>query len=119
MTKRDKERLRKWVAALRSGEYEQCRDQLRDGNRFCCLGVACDVAIKKGWVSDDKWIGDTYVEDILWDEDMELPPPVIAAYGLDSSDPRLPGGKTLISLNDEDHLSFPEIADAIEKAYEL
>jgi hypothetical protein len=35
---------KRWVRALRSGEYEQCKDQLvrvdRNGNeRFCCLGV--------------------------------------------------------------------------------
>lgn len=38
----------KWVAALRSGDYEQGRGSLHttrvDGtNEFCCLGVACDL----------------------------------------------------------------------------
>lgn len=37
-----------WTAALRSGEYEQGRDFLRDGNRFCCLGVACDILSDNG-----------------------------------------------------------------------
>ena len=36
---------KRWVAALRSGEYKQCRNTLckidKDGNRsYCCLGVA-------------------------------------------------------------------------------
>ena len=35
---------KKWVAALRSGEYKQTRYKLhaREGG-FCCLGVACEV----------------------------------------------------------------------------
>ena len=56
------ENAKKWVAALRSGEYLQSRHYLRAmKNGFCCLGVACDVYAKetgKGeWteeVSDDQ-----------------------------------------------------------------
>jgi hypothetical protein len=33
-----------WVDALRSGKYGQCRDQLIDGNEYCCLGVLADIA---------------------------------------------------------------------------
>lgn len=33
----------KWVAALRSGEYKQGREVLRNGDQFCCLGVLCDI----------------------------------------------------------------------------
>ena len=33
-----------WIAALRSGAYKQGRDSLKRGDRFCCLGVACDLA---------------------------------------------------------------------------
>lgn len=36
-----------WVEALRSGEYEQGKAVLRTGdNRYCCLGVACDLLRK-------------------------------------------------------------------------
>ena len=35
----------KWVAALRSGEYEQGRVYLHDeDDRYCCLGVLCAIA---------------------------------------------------------------------------
>jgi hypothetical protein len=42
-----------WVAALRSGQYVQGTRQLRvvgaDGfTTFCCLGVLCDLAAKRG-----------------------------------------------------------------------
>jgi hypothetical protein len=32
-----------WVAALRSGEYKQGVQLLRQGDYFCCLGVLCDL----------------------------------------------------------------------------
>ena len=35
-----------WVAALRSGEYEQGREYLSRDGKFCCLGVLCDLAVK-------------------------------------------------------------------------
>jgi hypothetical protein len=40
----------KWVTALRSGDYKQGQGKLRyrlehqEEDRFCCLGVLCDVA---------------------------------------------------------------------------
>lgn len=40
----------KWVATLRSGNYEQGEGQLRDAkNRCCCVGVLCDIADPAGW----------------------------------------------------------------------
>lgn len=49
----------KWLAALRSGEYEQGTSCLYSTTRestnpqYCCLGVLCDLAVKEGiaeWV---------------------------------------------------------------------
>lgn len=37
-----------WVEALRSGEYEQTNGALRYEDKFCCLGVACDLYRKHG-----------------------------------------------------------------------
>lgn len=44
-----------WVAALRSGEYQQTTGSLHRFKEsaserlgFCCLGVLCDVAVKAG-----------------------------------------------------------------------
>ena len=33
----------KWTAALRSSNYRQGKGALNKRNRFCCLGVLCDV----------------------------------------------------------------------------
>lgn len=41
-----------WVDALRSGKYKQGHDALHTkterGDRFCCLGVGCDLYQKHG-----------------------------------------------------------------------
>jgi hypothetical protein len=42
----------KWIEALESGEYEQCRMTLRKGNQYCCLGVMCDLYDPNGWLND-------------------------------------------------------------------
>ncbi len=34
----------KWVAALRSGQYQQGAEYLENDGRYCCLGVLCEVA---------------------------------------------------------------------------
>src|ERR1700722_6028206 len=40
----------RWIQALLSGDYKQGRVGLRDiDNRFCCLGVACDLMDQSAW----------------------------------------------------------------------
>lgn len=40
----------KWLEALRSGQYQQGKGVLRDSlDRFCCLGVLCDIVDKSRW----------------------------------------------------------------------
>ena len=39
---------KKWVSALRSGEYKQGKEVLRNiSDQYCCLGVACDLYSKE------------------------------------------------------------------------
>lgn len=48
----------KWLEALRSGKYQQGEGQLRtQDNKFCCLGVLCDIVKPEGWsdVNHDEW----------------------------------------------------------------
>lgn len=45
----DKKLKAKWVKALRSGDYQQGEGVLRSGDRFCCLGVLCDLVDSKAW----------------------------------------------------------------------
>lgn len=40
----------KWIQALSSGQYQQGSGVLRDKHdRFCCLGVLCDLVDPSGW----------------------------------------------------------------------
>jgi len=44
--------VRKWLVALRSGDYAQGIGQLRKCNgepKYCCLGVLCDLLDPDGW----------------------------------------------------------------------
>jgi len=47
--------VKKWVKALRSGEYQQgkeslCREEISGDYEYCCLGVACDILTEDDWV---------------------------------------------------------------------
>jgi hypothetical protein len=44
---------KKWLAALRDGEYEQTAGRLADDDGYCCLGVLCDVVAQDHPEMDD------------------------------------------------------------------
>lgn len=146
------EHRRKWVAALRSGEYAQAKEALRepaeqrlDGKvGYCCLGVACEVAIQNGvdfvrlnpndpadyeywgWKDEtdyneqDEPIGSFDWQD---EQDAELPPALKQYYGITSTGTLLEEAyktddsgtrRDLIGLNDNDW-TFEQIAGVIEE----
>ena len=83
-----------WLSGLRSGKYEQTRDQLHNGpaqlecaTAFCYIGVLGIVTEMTGYLDTND---------------------VIAKYGLYEWDRRL------VDMNDRDKKSFAEIADWIE-----
>lgn len=41
-----KEWAKKWVKALRSGKYKRGTGQLKKGDKYCCLGVLCEITGK-------------------------------------------------------------------------
>ncbi len=52
------ERKAQWVAALRSGEFPQGAQELKTAEgEFCCLGVACELALREG-VLDFEYLPD-------------------------------------------------------------
>lgn len=100
----------KWVKALRSGEYKQGRDRLRDGgDRYCCLGVLCDVLSEGEWERDpvqkDWWrkYGDN-------EDKFGVPRDQRDSMGLSENIESF-----LIGLNDSERKTFEEIADWIEE----
>lgn len=83
-----------WISALESGEYEQCRGAMTaGGNRYCALGVLSMIARQKGGIgaalSLDKWSG------MVPDRD----------FGM------------VVNWNDEEMLSFHEIAIKIKEEF--
>jgi hypothetical protein len=107
-----KELRAKWVAALRSGEYQQGSERLHRDGRFCCLGVACDILAKRGhcrWENIGNslraWVDKS--ASIFW-----MPDRAAELFGLRDTSGAYAGG-TLVGLNDCGK-TFAEIADIIE-----
>lgn len=104
---------KKWVKALRSGKYSQGRRWLLKDGRYCCLGVACqlaiesgvDVSVKKHPLCDGVTVFDK--------NDGFLPEQVSKWLGLLSFDGRFKRIESLTSRNDKG-ATFSEIADLIE-----
>jgi hypothetical protein len=40
----------RWMKALKSGKYQQCRRALRIGEKYDVIGVLCDVLYPKDWL---------------------------------------------------------------------
>lgn len=105
------ENTKKWVKALRSGKYAQRRGYLQKDGKFCCLGIACEVAIENGVllerttteIAETRYNGCSGV----------LPKPVIEWLGC--FDDGCLSQERLIHLNDREQLAFGEIANYIEE----
>jgi len=112
-----------WVAALRSGDYRQGRGGLRGedaaGPRYCCLGVLCELSVDAGIAQR---AGNLYGvrrddEGYVQFQGAYLPTGVTAWAGLPGGDPVLHDGRTASTLNDVEHWSFADVADALERRY--
>ncbi len=119
---------RKWLKALRSGDYPQTHGILHDEEGFCCLGVLCDLAVEGGVVDPPKKIDyishdrkGQHVEKTYYVYGEEkwrelLPRKVMAWAGLVAPNPLVKSklGLTLSGLNDRGR-SFKQIANIIER----
>lgn len=107
---------RLWVEALRSGKYPQGRQALChiDGDEtvdFCCLGVACEVAIAAGLtVRVDTRFGGRRSYDGC---SLFLPPTVAQWLGLADDNGACAGGS--LSNRNDSGATFSDIADLIER----
>jgi hypothetical protein len=98
VTRLDADIKEKWLAALRSGEYQQGREFLYSDGKYCCLGVlgaVCGISADK--MEDVGLLTELYAAQILKIENVNL----------------LHNGDSLEELNDNG-FSFAVIADIIE-----
>ena len=115
-----------WIKALRSGQYKQGYRQLRSKIGYCCLGVACDVAIKSGafptlkWTEEIAGIGYEVVNE-HGDKAFGLPPIEIQHYfgicnraGLFEPSTPTDHINNLARMNDDGGATFDDIANLIE-----
>ncbi len=112
----------KWIAALRSGKYEQGQTKLRTlEDTYCCLGVLCDLAIKEGVIED--WKLDSVAAlnaSNVWHADGAheyLPVSVQKWAGINSENPVLDDEESSFTLADENDngASFHTISNLIEE----
>lgn len=128
-----------WVSALRSGQYPQCRGELRNssGLGYCCLGVLSQLAVDAG-VQKEPYIGpmtgfSSLEYQTYWypsengSEFAALTEETRKWAGLLDADPHVefidpsdPGSTettrdSLAGLNDDWELDFSQIADIIER----
>lgn len=134
-----------WVKALRSGEYEQGTHQLVGDNKYCCLGVLCDIARKCGIVEIREATDNMGITHLFYGTPEEyniphksnvdigpkyevLPKSVMEWSGLDLNNPELnirdddedwrnngPYPVPMSELNDEFGYGFHRLANLIEK----
>jgi len=105
--------MKLWLKALRSGEFRQAQNQLRDDRKFCCLGVACEVFRRTTGLG--RWRAGVFIIDDFR-ESSTLPGPVQIWLGIRKTNPLLEYPDTAASLNDSG-VPFSEIANSLERVY--
>jgi hypothetical protein len=117
-----KERLRKVIDALRSEKYCKATGMLCDISDkrnpcFCVQGVCCDLFAQtpEGKELQLRWEKANYAPKVVFvgrniDTSVSMPEVVQDYFGISYF-----RADTLLGWNDRENLSFPEIADRIEK----
>ena len=100
---------RQWIAALRSGEYQQTRGRLRNNGGYCCMGVLCDLHAKE---SGGLWTGSQEDGWAYRFEGVVLPSVVADWAGIAGLNPMVDGAA--LGYRNDNGGTFDEIADLIE-----
>lgn len=110
---------KKWVAALRSGDYQQGKGRLRNNqDQFCCLGVLCNLHAQA-----HPKIAAAQTDKNYLTHDAYLPEEVMAWAGMQREDGTIPQRKirigetyyTDLACANDQGVTFHQIADAIEQ----
>lgn len=110
-----------WIDALRSGKYRKGVGVLNRNDRYCCMGVLCEVAIENGCRVNK--VKDIERGTINYDGCTAFVPQSVINWGklrenvtyiVKGAVINLPGTHVAY-LNDSERKSFNEIADLIEQ----
>lgn len=118
----NKANMRLWANALKTGDYTQGREFLKQIEgavvKYCCLGVACEVAIANGVKLD---VGLSQQVFNFGERTGVLPDAVIQWLGLPAQahDPIVVRTTRATAANDIVRLSFEQIANGLIETYEL
>lgn len=123
ITQPTKQQIKDWCAALRSGQYEQGKGYLQQAEEYCCLGVACKIFIPKKKLKVDEF--SKTITGILPDDQRHAPQWLIDISNINFNKDRNKNLKKidnrfsiyLSTLNDNEGLTFDEIADVLELIY--
>lgn len=96
---------KKWLEALRGGQFKQGNGRLRSGDKYCCLGVLCEISKTGGW-EEEHWVDGNSAS-------KTMPPGyIIEQVGIEHEQALF-----LAGMNDSGN-SFRTIADRIEEMFE-
>jgi len=113
----NRERIKLWIDALRSGEFKQGRGALEWRGCNCPVGVAYRVAMRNGLTIQVEDVHGLIVFDggalfgslLLWDWfGLPYQGSIISWRGM---------GLNIMNLNDNERLSFAQIADLMEQQW--
>lgn len=107
--------MQEWVAALRSGTYEQGKGALEKDGKYCCLGVLCDIAAQKGvcLTRTEEYLS----SQVSYDSSFGVLPNSVKEWsGIKDEMGRIKNMRSLVNLNDNGK-SFEQIANIIEDNY--
>ncbi len=112
-----KQVMKKWVKALRSGEYKQGKGYLvNNKDEFCCLGVLCNIApdyVRGEWIRDK----DTGEWEMFGDSEA-TPRKIMKWSGLKDDCGEYDSDEYDLAEHNDNGKSFTEIADIIEQNWE-
>lgn len=112
---------KRWIEALRSGEYEQTDGYLKviadNETRYCCLGVLCELYIEsknRTLKKKLKWKEEEHGGCSIYGKTGRLSAPIKKWCEIDGKDSGERNENLLVDMNDRGD-SFKKIATYIEK----
>ena len=105
--------MTEWTRRLESGDYLQGRGKLQEQDRYCCLGVLCEIAVEQGVIRQPMMVGGVVTYDNY--NTAHLPYSVAYWSGITPEgrlSRKVDGWEDLTQLNDNGY-TFKQIAEVI------